>query len=60
MMEAVVVIGIAAVAAAHIAYSFCLQLKGGGGKTGAGGCAGCGCQASCGSTLSDGRKPPEK
>jgi hypothetical protein len=56
MMEAVVVIGIAAVAAAHIAYSFCRQLKGGGGRAGSCGCTGCGCQGGCGGSSSDGQK----
>jgi len=59
-METAIVIGITAVAAAYIAYSFYRKLTAGAGKTGACGCAGCGRQASCGSTLSDGRKPPEK
>jgi hypothetical protein len=59
-METAVVIGIAVVAAAYIAYTFLRKLKGGADKVGAGGCTGCGCQGGCGSTLSEGRKSPEE
>ena len=59
-METVVVIGITAVAAAYIAYSFYRKLTAGAGKTGACGCAGCGRQASCGDALAEARKPPEE
>jgi hypothetical protein len=59
-METVIVIGVAVVAAAYIAYTFFRKLKGGDGKAGNCGCTGCGCQAGCGSTLSEGRKSPEE
>jgi hypothetical protein len=59
-METVIVIGIAVVAAAFIAYTFFRKLKGGAGKAGACGCTGFGCQAGFDSTLSERRKSPEE